>query len=203
LDGALGEGAGVEGSFYGGWGGGREDLGRDGGVPDVVEGESGSVGEGVPVVEDGAQVARRYAGLEDQGFVGFGDAYSVVKDGQDAVATVLEGRGDEDVRGAGVAGVAQELDESVFDVGQARGAAAGAFEARQAGEAPAEVAVRSLYRATSLTRLSRITVTLIWPGYSRSLSICLEISKASLAATRSSTSEGWTITRISRPAWIA
>jgi hypothetical protein len=78
LEGALGEGAGVEGSSYGGWGGGGEDLGRDGGVPDVVEGESGSVGDGVPVVEDGAQVVRRYAGLEDQGFVGFGDAYSVV-----------------------------------------------------------------------------------------------------------------------------
>ena len=32
------------------------------------------------------------------------------------------------------------------------------------------------YLATSLTRLSRMTVTFIWPGYSRSVSICLEMS---------------------------
>jgi hypothetical protein len=81
LEGTFGESAGVEGSSYGGRRGGGEDFGRDGGVLEVVEGEAGSVGDRVRVVEDGAQVARGYAGLEDQGFVGFGDAYSVVEDG--------------------------------------------------------------------------------------------------------------------------
>ena len=135
--------------------------------------------------------------------MGLGDTASVVDDAQRTVAAVFEDGGDEDVLGAGVAGVAQEFEEGVLDAGDRRGAAAGSFGAREAGEARAEVAVGALYLATSLTRLSRMTVTLIWPGYSRSLSICLEMSKASFAATRSSTSEGWTITRISRPAWMA
>ena len=140
----------------------------------MIEGEARSVGGGI--VGDGPQVAGGYAGLEDQVFVGFGDAAAVVEDGKGAVAAVFEGRGDEDVCGAGVAGVAQELEEGVFDVVEARGDTAGALRASQAGEACAEVSVGSFYRATSLTRLSRMTVTLIWPGYSRSLSICLEIS---------------------------
>jgi hypothetical protein len=81
LEGAFGEGAGVEGGSYGGRGGGREDFGAHGGVLDVVEGEAGSVGGFVRVVQDGVQVAGGYAGLEDQGFVGLGDACSVVEDG--------------------------------------------------------------------------------------------------------------------------
>jgi hypothetical protein len=128
------------------------------------------------VVEDGAQVAGSNAGLEDQGLVGLGDALSVVEDGEGPVAAVFQGGGDEDVLGCGVAGVAQQLEEGVLDVGDRRGAAAGSLGPRKAGEARAEVAVGAFYRATSLTRLSRMTVTLIWPGYSRSLSICLEMS---------------------------
>jgi hypothetical protein len=174
LEGAFGEAVGIEGGFYYGRRGGGEDLGAYGGVLDVVEGEAGSVGSGA--IGDWFQVAGGYAGLEDQVSVRLGDAATVVEDGEGAVAAVLEGRGDEGVTGAGVAGVAQEFEEGVFDVLEARGDAAGAFGARQAGEARAEVAVGPLYRATSLTRLSRMTVTLIWPGYSRSLSICLEMS---------------------------
>ena len=94
----------------------------------------------------------------------------------------MGGGGDEEAPGAGGAGVAQELEGGALDVGEGRGGAAGSLWAGEAGEARAEVAVGAFfqrgppYRATSLTRLSRITVTLIWPGYSRSLSICLEIS---------------------------
>jgi hypothetical protein len=128
------------------------------------------------VIEDGSQVAGGYAGFEYQVSVGIGDTVAVVEDGKGAVAAMFEGGGDEDVAGAGVAGVAQELEEGVLDVGDRRGAPAGSLGAREAGEARAEVAVGAFYRATSLTRLSRMTVTLIWPGYSRSLSICLEIS---------------------------
>jgi hypothetical protein len=106
-----------------------------------------------------------------------GDALSVVEDAEGAVAAVLEDGGDEDVVSSRVAGVAQELEEGILDAGDWRGAAAGTFGTREAGEARAEVAVGTLlYLATSLTRLSRMTVTLIWPGYSRSFSICLEIS---------------------------
>ena len=130
----------------------------------------------IPVVEDGAQVAGGDAWLEDQSLVGLRDAPSVVEDGEGSVATVLQDRGDEDVAGAGVAGVAQEREQGVLDVGDGRGAPAGSLGAREAGETRTEVAVRALYLATSLTRLSRMTVTLIWPGYSRSLSICLEMS---------------------------
>ncbi len=99
LEAAFGEGAGIEGDFYGGRGGGREDFGVYGGVLDVVEEESGPVWGSVRVVEDGTQVAGGNAGLEDQGFVGLGDAPSVVEDGEGSVAAVIEGGGDEDVAG--------------------------------------------------------------------------------------------------------
>src|SRR5579884_259891 len=61
----------------------------------------------------------------------------------------------------------------------------------------------SLFVATSTARLSRITVTLIWPGYSRWSSISRAISCESRTAPSSSTSCGFTRTRISRPAWSA
>ena len=59
------------------------------------------------------------------------------------------------------------------------------------------------YLAVSMARVSRITVTLIWPGYSRLSSIFLAMSLARRRAPRSSTSSGLTRMRISRPAWIA
>src|SRR6266480_910270 len=67
------------------------------------------------------------------------------------------------------------------------------------GVEPASVA----FLATSTARLSRITVTLIWPGYSSWSSISRAISYESSTAWSSSTSFGFTITRISRPAWSA
>jgi hypothetical protein len=64
-------------------------LGVYGGVFDVVEGEAGPVRGSIRVVEDGAQVAGGNAGLEDQGFVGLGDALSVVEDGECSVAAAF------------------------------------------------------------------------------------------------------------------
>ncbi len=87
------------------------------------------------VVEDGAQVAGGYAGLEDQGFVGFGDAVAVVEDGKGSVAAVFKGRGDEDAPGAGVASVAQELEEGILDEVEPRGGAAYTLGSCEAGEA--------------------------------------------------------------------
>jgi hypothetical protein len=57
--------------------------------------------------------------------------------------------------------------------------------------------------ANSTARLSRMTVTLIWPGYSSWSSISLAISCESRMAASSSMSVGFTITRTSRPAWSA
>ena len=58
-------------------------------------------------------------------------------------------------------------------------------------------------RAVSVARDSRTTVTLIWPGYVSSSSICLTMSRASTWAPMSSIASGATITRISRPACMA
>src|SRR5512133_555909 len=59
------------------------------------------------------------------------------------------------------------------------------------------------YLANSVARDSRITVTLIWPGYSSSCSMSRAISCESSAAWSSSISAGLTMTRISRPACSA
>ncbi len=59
------------------------------------------------------------------------------------------------------------------------------------------------YLANSTARISRMTVTLICPGYCMVSSIFLAISRAILRAARSSTSSGRTIIRTSRPAWMA
>ena len=69
--------------------------------------------------------------------------------------------------------------------------------------APQHGPQRAPQRAYSTARDSRITVTLIWPGYSSSFSISLAISYESSVAASSSIAPGATITRISRPACIA
>lgn len=61
----------------------------------------------------------------------------------------------------------------------------------------------SSYLAYSTERVSRITVTLIWPGYSRVSSTFLAISRDKAIAPKSSTTLGRTTIRTSRPAWIA
>ena len=60
--------------------------------------------------------------------------------------------------------------------------------------------VRGVYFATSIARLSRITMTFTCPGYSSWSSISRAISCDRRTAPSSSTSEGSTMTRISRPA---
>ena len=130
-------------------------------------------------VRNRVQMAGGYTGLEDQIAVRVRDAVAVVDDGNGSVPSPLESRGHVDTGRPGVAGVPGQLEEGIFHMGDAGGTAAGPLHAGKAGEASAEVPVRTLhgpYLATSLTRLSRITVTLIWPGYSRSVSICLEMS---------------------------
>ena len=59
------------------------------------------------------------------------------------------------------------------------------------------------YLASSVARDSRMTVTLICPGYSSSCSISRAISCERRTAASSSISPGLTITRTSRPAWSA
>ena len=59
------------------------------------------------------------------------------------------------------------------------------------------------YFAYSMALVSRIRLTLIWPGYSSSSSIFLAISRARMTMRSSETSSGLIITRTSRPAWMA
>ena len=70
------------------------------------------------------------------------------------------------------------------------------------GAATSDVAVSAVrgYFANSMARDSRMTVTLICPGYSRCCSISRAISCDSSAASSSAISSGFTITRTSRPA---
>jgi hypothetical protein len=65
---------------------------------------------------------------------------------------------------------------------------------------PASRGVPRVYFATSMARLSRITITFTWPGYSSWSSISRAISCERSTAASSSISEGSTITLISRPA---
>ena len=60
-----------------------------------------------------------------------------------------------------------------------------------------------IYLAYSTALVSRMTLTLIWPGYSSSDSIFLAISRASRIMLSSVTSSGLTMMRTSRPAWMA
>ena len=66
-------------------------------------------------------------------------------------------------------------------------------------ESPWAAARGRYYFAKSIARVSRITFTLIWPGYSISRSIRLTISLAKISVPASLTSSGLTMMRISRP----
>ena len=59
------------------------------------------------------------------------------------------------------------------------------------------------YLAYSTALVSRMTLTLIWPGYSSSASIFLAMSRASRIMLSSVTTSGLTMMRTSRPAWMA
>ena len=62
---------------------------------------------------------------------------------------------------------------------------------------------RPPYLANSTARVSRITVTRIWPGYCISSSIFRQRLRASSVAWSSVSTSGWTKTRSSRPACTA
>jgi len=150
LETLFGKGAGVEDSFYSGRGVGGEDFGGERGVLYVVEGEAGAVrsaGLAGTLLYGGfwggIQVPGGDTRLEDEVLVGFGDTATVVDDDECAVSTSAQGRGNVDVAGAGVAGVAQELEESVLDGAQAPRAAPETLHTQQAGEASSKVPVRS------------------------------------------------------------
>ena len=154
LESRLGYGAGVEDDLYGGWGRGGENLGGERCVLYVVEGEAGAVGS-VGLGKflsgsfgDGVQVSGGDAGFEDEVFVGFGDAAAVIDDYERAVAAGAQGGGDVDVAGAGVAGIAQELEEGVLDGAKTPWTAPEAFGAQEAGEAGSEVPVQSFQGAS-------------------------------------------------------
>ena len=88
-------------------------------------------------------------------------------------------------------GLAPRLPDDVADHQDPAGRAA------RAGRSP------SPYFAYSTDRVSRMTVTLIWPGYVSDSSILRTMSRARRVAERSSISSGRTRIRTSRPAWTA
>src|SRR5258708_96687 len=63
--------------------------------------------------------------------------------------------------------------------------------------------LRNCYFASSVARVSRMTVTRICPGYVISVSILRATSRASIEVSSSEICDGSTITRISRPACTA
>ena len=87
LEALFGDGTGVEGDLYGGRRGGGGDLGEEGSVLYMVEGEAGAVG-GAVLFRDGVEVPGGNAGFEDQVLVGFGDTVPVVYYDEGTVATV-------------------------------------------------------------------------------------------------------------------
>ena len=62
---------------------------------------------------------------------------------------------------------------------------------------------KQTYFAYSTALVSRMRLTLIWPGYSSSFSIFRAMSRARMIMLSSVTSSGLTMIRTSRPAWMA
>ena len=96
----------------------------------------------------------------------------------------------------------QVREEAAFVAGVVR--AVVVLAARDAAELHrVSAAAEQPHFAKSVALDSRMTVTLICPGYSSSCSISRAISCDSSTAPSSSSVFGWTMTRISRPACIA
>ena len=146
----FGEGASVKDDFYSRRGVSGENLGGECSALYVVEGEAGAVrSAGLSRVLcgdrfwDGIQVSGGDTGLEDEVLVGFGDTATIVDDDECAVAAVAQARGDVDVAGTGIAGVAQELEEGVLDGVKTPRTTSETLDAKKAGEAGSEIPVRS------------------------------------------------------------
>ena len=90
-------------------------------------------------------MAGGHAGFEDEFPVRFRDAVAIVDDCNGPVAPVSQERGNEDSGGPRIAGVAQELEEGVLYVGDARRTSSGPLHTREAGEASAEVPVGAIH----------------------------------------------------------
>jgi hypothetical protein len=146
----FGEGASVKDDFYSRRGVSGENLGGERSALYVVEGEAGAVRSaglaGVLCGDffwDGIQVSGGDTGLEDEMLVGFGDTVTIVEDDECAVAADAQARGDVDVAGTGIAGVAQELGEGVLDGAKTPRTTSETLDAKKAGEAGSEIPVRS------------------------------------------------------------
>ncbi len=144
LEAPFGESLGVEDGLNRSRGGRGEDFGREGGVLDVIEGETGAMrGIAGGGIRDRVKVTGGDTGLEDKVFVGLGNAAAIVDDDELPVAAGTERGGDVDVAGTGVAGVPEELEERVLDAAHPRRTTPEAFGTRKAGEAASEVSVRA------------------------------------------------------------
>ena len=108
----------------------------------MVEGEAGCVG-GFGCGGSGVQVTGGNAGFEDALFEARRNTGAVVDDGKGAVAMGPQGRGDEDVGGSGIAGVADQFREGILNGAYSGGGTPGSLPSRQAGEPRAQVPVRS------------------------------------------------------------
>ena len=133
LEAGFGEGMSIEDDPYHGWGRSREDLGGECGAFDMVEREAGTVEQHiiVPVgVGDGIQVPCGNAWLEDEAFMGFRDAATIIDNGERTIAAGFQSGGDVDIACASVARIAQKLQKRVLDKVDAPRAAQKSFGAR-------------------------------------------------------------------------
>lgn len=89
----LGEGASVEDGLYGCRRGGREDLGGERDVSEVVERETGAMRTQIAasIFGDGSEMPASDAGFEDEVLVGFGDTMAVVDDDESTIAAGSQG----------------------------------------------------------------------------------------------------------------
>jgi len=100
-----------------------DDAGAHGGAADVVEGKTGAMRRGASI-GNGVQMAGGDAWLEDEFAVGFGDAASIVEDGERTVAARVETGRDVDVARSSVSGVADQFQKGILDRVDVRGTAA-------------------------------------------------------------------------------
>jgi hypothetical protein len=99
---------------------------------DMVKGEAGTVEQHIVVpvkIGDGIQVPSGNAWFEDEAFMGFGDAATVIDNGERAVAAGFQSGGNVDIARASVTRVAQKLQKGVLDKAEAHRAASESFGA--------------------------------------------------------------------------
>jgi hypothetical protein len=133
LEAFFGEGIGIEDDPYHGWGRSRENLGGERDAFDMVEGEAGTVEQHIVVsagVGYGIQVPRGNAWLEDEAFMGFRHAATIIDNAEHTIAAGFQSGGNVDIACAGVTRIAQKLQKGVLDKADAPRATAKSFDAR-------------------------------------------------------------------------